>query len=133
MKIRENGIDITQLGPLAEGPSQPMWATCFTSVGNPICISSSFSSAKFFFINGNWGSDVHATNSATFSLNIFLATNYRELILYVPNICEMYLRPFKRPFTLVVILAWEINKSCCWFVLKCFCFLDSMQRKLRNV
>ena len=36
----------TQLGLLAEGPSWPIWATCFTSVGNPICISGSFSSAK---------------------------------------------------------------------------------------
>lgn len=41
----------TQLGVFAEGPSHPMCATCFTSVGNPICISSSFSSAIFYFFS----------------------------------------------------------------------------------
>ena len=45
---RERSVRHTQLGIFAEGPSHPMCATCFTSVGNPICISSSFSSAKMF-------------------------------------------------------------------------------------
>ena len=37
----EKKTEITQLGSAADGPSQPIWATCFTSVGRPICISGS--------------------------------------------------------------------------------------------
>jgi len=38
---------VTQLGAVTEALSQPMCATCFTSVGFPICISGSFASAIF--------------------------------------------------------------------------------------
>jgi hypothetical protein len=38
---------ITQLGEFTEGPSHPIWATCFTSVGHPICISCSFSLSAY--------------------------------------------------------------------------------------
>lgn len=35
----------TQLGLSTDGPSHPICATCFTSVGKPICISFSLSSS----------------------------------------------------------------------------------------
>lgn len=39
---RSKAAAITQLGAVTEALSQPMCATCFTSVGFPICISGSF-------------------------------------------------------------------------------------------
>ena len=52
MPMTDNVAKLTQLGAppallvllAAPGPSQPICATCFTSVGNPICISGSLPS-----------------------------------------------------------------------------------------
>lgn len=41
----------TQLGAVVDGPSHPMWATCFTSVGNPICISGSLQLGSATILN----------------------------------------------------------------------------------
>lgn len=65
-----------QLGDSTAGLSAPIWATCFTSVGIPICISgSSFSSSKIF---------------------------------------EMFLRPLKKPFTLVPIFKGSVCSGYEW-------------------
>lgn len=70
-----------------------MCATCFTSVGAPICISSSSSSSSFSAFPKRLS---YRTNN----LSAGDYMNLRELKkLDVPNICEIYLRPFNMPFT----------------------------------
>ena len=96
----------TQLGLLAEGPSIPIWATCLTSVGSPICISGSFSSAKLSMCSYSTSFTREHLKSYRFSNAENSHFPWKQWIMenfgYSPNILEMYLKPLKRPFIFAV-------------------------------
>lgn len=85
------------------GPSIPMCATCFTSVGNPICIppassssSSSLASDAWFFYLG-------------LGLELFPVEQRKQtnIFMVIPKIWEMYLSPFMRPPFIISYGFWQ--------------------------
>ena len=100
-------ITFTQLGEFTEGPSHPMWATCFTSVGKPICISGSSSSLSVTSLKFLSTSPVEQHINCLPFLHCFISMLNEEFESSlregncIPNIWEMYLKPFNRPFILL--------------------------------
>lgn len=102
-----NSGTFTQLGEaFPVRPSQPMCATCFTSVGLPICISCSFTTAKTIQRMQERRPSVENERCQQARKEIRCRGAWKAqniVLLYLPKIWEMTLSPLKIPFILYAI------------------------------